>query len=112
LIPPKAAAASIPATCASEIAKYDWPIEDAMRVMDSESSGGIVDIVNDDPSTGDYSVGCFQVNIIGKMSRSRPSEQELKNPIVNVKFAYNLWVAEGRTFCTTGGWLNTCRKVL
>lgn len=79
-----------PATCASEIAKYNWDTRIATAVMLAES-GGNTRIVNNNPRTGDYSVGCFQVNIFGGNARNRPSEEQLKDPVVNVAFAYNLW---------------------
>lgn len=97
--------------CASQLSKYDWPQDQAYKVMFQESSNN-PDTLNNNPDTGDYSVGCFQINIIGENAKNRPSEAELKNPEINVEFAYNLWVSQGRSFCTTGGWYNTCRKVL
>lgn len=100
----------LPGTCESEIVKYDWPHSTAIAVMEQESSRD-PRIVNDNPNTGDYSIGCFQVNIIGDLKYSRPPEAQLKKPSVNVRWAYNKYVAEGRTFCTTGGWYNTCRKI-
>lgn len=97
--------------CASELGKYDWDQTQARKVMMQES-GNNPKIINDNPATGDYSVGCFQVNLIGNMRNSRPPESELLTAPVNVAFAYKLWVSQGRSFCTSGGWLNTCRKVL
>lgn len=96
-------------SCHAEIAKYDWPQQAAIKVMIKESSGN-PGIVNDNPATGDYSVGCFQINLYGSNAIGRPSEAELKNAAVNVAFAYRLWSGP-KTFCTTGGWLNTCRAV-
>lgn len=91
-------------TCASELKKYDWPQSIAYRVMMQESSN-IAHNKNDNPRTGDYSIGCFQVNIIGDLAKNRPSERELMNPVVNVKFAYALW-SETRDF--HAHWTNTC----
>lgn len=92
-----------PKTCAGEVQKYDWNKQVAHAVMMAESSG-IEWKVNDDPSTGDYSVGCFQVNLYGTNALSRPSEAELKNPELNVQWAYNHYQAIGQTFGTSGGW--------
>lgn len=96
--------------CASELSKYDWNVDHAHRVMMKESSN-VPHNLNDNPATGDYSVGCFQINLYGANARTRPSEAWLKNPANNVQYAYQLYVSQGRTFCTTGGWYNTCRAV-
>ncbi len=74
-------------------------------------SGGSSSIINDNYATGDYSVGCYQVNILGALARNRPSEAELKDPTINVRWAYQHWLAEGKTFCKTSGWYNTCKKL-
>lgn len=63
---------------------------------------------NDNASTGDYSIGCWQVNIKDELAPDRPSEQELYNPVLNTQWAYNHYVNEGRTFCKTSGWYNSC----
>jgi len=94
--------------CASELGKYDWPQADAYKIMLQESSND-PNRVNDNPATGDYSVGCFQVNIIGTLIAGRPNEQQLKDPELNVKWAYDHYVNEGRTFCKTSGWYNSCK---
>lgn len=60
-------------------------------------SGGRPDTLNNNPATGDYSVGCFQINILGSLAKNRPTEAELKDPEVNVKFAYNMWKNQGWT---------------
>lgn len=68
-------------------------------------------IINDNPATGDYSVGCFQINLIGNMRNTRPAESWLLIASNNVKYAHEMYVAQGRTFCETSGWYNSCRKV-
>lgn len=95
-------------TCVSEIKKYNWHIPTAVAVMNVES-GGDYTIVNDNPATGDYSIGCFQVNIKGALAYNRPTEKELKKPEVNVAFAYGLYRDVG--WCSTAGWYNTCKKL-
>ena len=92
-----------PKTCAGEIAKYDWNLPVANAVMLAESSGDPTRL-NDTPETGDYSIGCFQVNIYKELALHRPSEAELKDPALNVQWAYNHYVNLGRTFGTTAGW--------
>lgn len=92
-----------PKTCAGEVRKYDWNVPVANAVMLAESSGN-ADNLNDNPITGDYSVGCFQVNIYKDLARNRPTEAELKDPEVNVKWSYEHWKALGGTFGTTAGW--------
>lgn len=67
--------------------------------------------INDNPNTGDYSVGCFQINLIGDMRKSRPPEPWLLQPENNVRYAYEMYVAQGRTFCKTSGWYNSCIAV-
>ncbi len=107
--PPVIAQAS--GSCADEIKKYDWPQKTAYDVMMIETGHtGNPRIVNDNPSTGDYSVGCFQINLIGAMRAVRPSEASLKNASVNVAYAYGMWKSQGG-FCSTAGWRNTCKKL-
>lgn len=96
--------------CEKEVRKYSWPKDIAYAVMWSES-GGDHTRLNDNPATRDYSVGCFQINLFGSLKYSRPSESWLKVPSNNVSYAYSLYNSQGRTFCTKGGWINTCYKL-
>ena len=73
-----------------EIQKYDWDVATVLRIMHAES-GCNPNAVNDNPSTGDYSIGLMQINIIGGMRDTRPSEEVLKIPSENIKFAYELY---------------------
>lgn len=93
--------------CNSQLSKYDWPQNDAYKIMMQESTNHPGNI-NDNPKTGDYSVGCFQINLIGDMRNTRPSEASLLVAENNVAYAYQMYVAQGRTFCKTSGWLNSC----
>lgn len=106
---PATAVAGVPAggsgSCHAEIAKYDWNHSVATAVMMAES-GGDPGNLNDNPATGDYSVGCFQVNIYGANARSRPSEAALKNAATNVEFAYRIYKGNGSSFL--GQW-GVCR---
>ena len=77
------------------IANYDWNQETAYKIMMCESSASTT-IVNNNPLTGDYSVGLFQINIYQGLAKSRPSEEELKKAEVNVAYAYKLY--------SSGGW--------
>ena len=97
--------APVASTCEREIAKYNWNHNTALAVARAES--GLSPIaLNNDPSTGDYSVGCLQINIYGGNARTRPSEQELYDPVINVAFAYRLYVGNGSSFI--GQW-GVCR---
>lgn len=93
--------------CASELTKYDWDQATAYRVMMKESSNNPGNL-NNNPGTGDYSVGCFQINLYGANASSRPSEAWLKVAANNVAYAYQLW-SGSRSFM--GHWPNTCRAV-
>lgn len=105
---PEIAQETVPvaATCQSEIAKYDWSQPVALAVSTAES-GLDPGAINNNPATGDYSVGCFQVNIYGALATTRPSEQELKDPVVNVAWAYKIYSGNGKSFI--GQW-GVCRR--
>ena len=83
-------------SCEAEIAKYNWNQSVARAVMLAES-GGNPGIVNNNPRTGDYSVGCFQINLYGNLRNTRPSEAWLKNAANNVSYAYKLYQSSGWT---------------
>jgi len=95
-------------SCQAEIAKYDWSHGTALAVAEAESGFNPANL-NDNPNTGDYSVGCFQINMYGANARTRPSEAELKNAAVNVAWAHKIYVANGRSFI--GQW-GVCRSKL
>ena len=96
--------------CGAELTKYDWPHDIAHKVLLQES-GDNPGRINNNPVTKDYSVGCFQINLFGRNRLTRPSEDWLKVASNNVSYAYQIYVGQGRTFCTTGGWYNTCKKL-
>ena len=120
-----AVAAAPASSCAGELTKYDWPQYIATKVMNQESSGD-ASTHNDTPSTGDYSIGCFQINILGaanyadKMRLAQaagytgdPGNMDafvlwLKDPSNNVAVAYKLYARAGGGW---GDWKNTCIKV-
>lgn len=111
---PVAVPAPIPApepTCAGEIEKYSWNQSVAYKVMMAES-GGNVQTQNNTPNTGDYSIGCFQINLKGSsnlLAKYRTAvslgysgsmtvaelEAWLKNAANNVAVAYKMWADEG-----------------
>ena len=95
-------------SCEAEIAKYDWNQGVALAVARAES-GLNPNQLNDNPATGDYSVGCFQVNIYGANAASRPSEAALKNAATNVAFAYGIYQNNGHSFL--GQWGVCSRNV-
>ena len=84
----------VTSTCESELKKYDWNQTIAYNVMRVESDGNHL-ALNNNPNTGDYSVGCFQVNLYGSLRNTRPSESWLKVPANNVAYAYKLYKASG-----------------
>lgn len=88
------------------ISQYDWRIETATAVMQAESSCN-PQAVNNNPGTGDYSVGLFQINLYGANARTRPSEAELKDPATNIAWAYRLYSGNGKSFI--GQW-GVCRS--
>lgn len=86
-----------PATCASEIAKYDWPVSIATAVAKAESrlkkdSHGdkTLTYTQNGIKYGD-SWGCFQVRYLP----GRPTPSELVKPEVNVAYAYKLYKGQG-----------------
>lgn len=92
-------------SCEAEIAKYNWGHSTAVAVARAES-GLNPGALNNNPATGDYSVGCFQINIYGANARTRPSEAELKNASTNVAWAYKIYTGNGHSFI--GQW-GVCR---
>ena len=77
--------------------------ETALAVAKCES-GFNPYVVNDNPRTGDYSVGVFQINIYGSLALNRPSEAWLKDYKNNINHAYKM-------FQSRGGWKDwTCHK--
>ena len=46
----------------------------------------------------DNSYGIFQINIIGKLAKVRPTADELKDPETNIKTARSIYVGAGYTF--------------
>jgi len=76
------------------LGEYDWDVNIAYSVMMCES-GGNPEVVNDNPLTGDYSIGLFQVNLYGANALSRPSEEWLKDPFNNINYAYELYSKGG-----------------
>lgn len=97
-------------TCASEVKKYSWPQSVALQIVGAESSHNPNEL-NDNPGTGDYSVGCFQVNLRGSANlraKYRDAvkagytggmtvsglEQWLKDPANNVAVAHIMWQSQ------------------
>lgn len=90
---PETPQSPVTSSCTKEIQRYSWNTTVALNVMYAES-GGNPSIVNHNLKTGDHSVGCMQINILNELAANRPSEEELKDPEINVRFAYNLWRTE------------------
>lgn len=93
-------------SCAAEIAKYNWGQATALAVAKAES-GLRPGVINNNPSTKDYSVGCFQINIYGANARTRPPQEQLINAAVNVAYAHKLYTGNGSSFL--GQW-GVCRR--
>jgi hypothetical protein len=106
----KTVAANTP-TCANEVQRYSWNKSVAHAVMMAESNNN-PDNHNDTPSTGDYSIGCFQINLKGTSNlnaKYRDSvragytgaktvsglETWLKNAKNNVAVAHIMWSDQG-----------------
>lgn len=95
-----------PMYCADFIPQYDWNDGVAHNVMMVESKN-IARNLNDNPRTGDYSVGCFQINLLGGNLQSKygimqrlgytgPLERDamkewLWNPKNNTAVAYEMY---------------------
>ena len=58
----------------------------ALEVMHCES-GGDPSRLNNNAASGDYSVGLFQINLLGDLAKSRPSESWLRIPLNNIAYA-------------------------
>lgn len=86
------------------VEKHDWNVDVMMKIMEAES-GCRSQIINDNPKSGDYSIGLFQINLFGGNAKHRPSEEELKKPEVNVEWAYKIFKEQG-----ISAW-GVCRKI-
>jgi len=89
-------------TIEDRIAQYDWDKALAYKIMMCES-GGNPNALNDNPKTGDYSVGLFQINLYGDNAKDRPSEDWLKVPENNISYAYELYKKGGFSHWTCRG---------
>ena len=81
-------------TIEEKVRQYDWNDEIALSIMNCESSASST-VINNNPTTGDMSIGLFQINIYGANAKERPSEEELKDPDTNIAFAYKLYSEGG-----------------
>jgi len=95
-------------------------LDTAFNVARMES-GGRPGALNPNSSTGDYSEGLFQINMIGDLGRKRNAQylkdyasigytgpQSLYNPAINAKIAYD--ISHGGT-TWSNAWTNTARKL-
>lgn len=76
------------------VKSYDWNDDIAISIMMAESNCK-PNALNNNPSTGDYSVGLFQINLYGANAKYRPSEEALKDPATNIAYAYKLYKSSG-----------------
>ncbi len=95
-----------PVYCADYLKQYNWNQEVAHNVMMVESKNNARNL-NDNPNTGDYSVGCFQINLLGGNQtakyntavslgyKGQNTREELRewlwNPKNNVAVAHKMW---------------------
>jgi murein DD-endopeptidase MepM/ murein hydrolase activator NlpD len=95
-------------------------LETAFRVARAES-GGRPGALNPNAKTGDYSLGLFQVNMIGDLGKARNAKylkeyagigykgpESLYDPAVNARIAYD--ISKGGTKWTDA-WVNTSKKL-
>jgi murein DD-endopeptidase MepM/ murein hydrolase activator NlpD len=95
-------------------------LETAFRVARAES-GGRPGALNPNAKTGDYSLGLFQVNMIGNLGKARNAKylkeyagigytgpESLYDPAVNARIAYD--ISKGGTKWTDA-WVNTSKKL-
>lgn len=98
-------------TCAGEVQRYSWNKSVAHAVMMAESSNNPQNH-NDNPTTGDYSIGCFQINLKGTANLNAKYRDSvrvgytgaktvsdlalwLKNAENNVAVAHIMWSDQG-----------------
>jgi Lysozyme like domain len=87
---------------------------EVLAAIAGPESGYDYHIVNDTPSTGDYSVGLWQINYYGSLyaERSRlygtPRELAAGGPMPQARAAYSIWRSQGwmawATTYTSGAW--------
>lgn len=111
-----------PMYCADFIPRYNWNNSVAHNVMMQESGNNARNL-NDNAGTGDYSVGCFQINLLNgnlpakyniavRLGYTGPLERDalkewLWNPANNVAVAWELYKGSG-----WGPWsFTTCKKI-
>jgi hypothetical protein len=94
-------------TCRAAISRY-WPLslrQTAIKISYLES-GWNPNAHDWNPSTGDDSWGCFQVDRYGKLAPVRPSASWLVNPDNNARYAYTLYLESNWK-----PWYNSAKKL-
>jgi murein DD-endopeptidase MepM/ murein hydrolase activator NlpD len=95
-------------------------LENAMKIARAES-GGRPGALNPDASTGDYSLGLFQVNMIDKLGKDRNAKylkeyaqygytgiESLYDPAINARIAFD--ISKGGTKWSKA-WVNSSKKL-
>ena len=76
------------------VSKYDWDVEVMVDIIFCESSFR-PGVINDNPTTRDFSVGLAQINLYGVNAKHRPPVEDLIDPVKNIAFAYDLYSSGG-----------------
>lgn len=97
-----------------ELQGMDKGNAEILAAIAGPESGYDYTVINDTPSTGDYSVGLWQINYLGALyaERSRefgtPRELIAGGPIKQAHAAYSVWRSQGwmawATTYTSGAW--------
>lgn len=78
------------------IRSKDWKGETEKAVAIARCESGLNSkALNNNPRTGDFSVGVYQVNLHGNLAKNRPSKEWLMNPKNNVDYANEMFKREG-----------------
>jgi len=76
------------------IKSKDWNDELAVKIFNCES-GLNPKALNDNPRTGDFSVGIAQINLHGNLAKDRPSKEQLQDAKFNIDYAYSMYQKSG-----------------
>ena len=72
----------------------DWNGDYAVKLFNCESSLN-PKALNDNPLTGDFSVGIAQINLHGNLAKDRPTKEQLYDAKFNIDYAYEMYKKAG-----------------